>query len=171
VAFRSPLKLVANLSMFSAGSLFQEMILLCVLYRLTEELAGNWIALPCTLMLFAGVHLLNDNQTLGSVTLLMFSSLILIAPFILTRRLWLSWGFHAGWNFMQAGFFGLPDSGILFDGWIVSEVTGPEWVTGGAVGLEATYLSVGTNFLVGIVILIVAIKNGKLVAPSWRRDR
>ncbi len=36
------------------------------------------------------------------VLLVALSSLILVTPFILTRRLWLGWGVHAGWNFMQA---------------------------------------------------------------------
>ncbi len=165
---RSPAKLFNNFLMFSTGALFQEMILLCVIYRLIEELAGSWISLVSSLIIFAGVHLFNEAETLGSVFMLMLSSLILIAPFILTRRIWVSWGFHAAWNFMQAGVFGMANSGILFDGWLVTEISGPEWLTGGAVGLEATYLSVGIDFLIGAVILKMAINAGKLVAPGWR---
>ena len=148
----------------------QEMVLLCVIYRLIEELAGSWISLFLSLMLFAGVHLFNEAETLATVSMLMLSSVILIAPFILTRRIWVSWGFHAAWNFMQAGVFGMANSGILFEGWIVSEFSGPEWITGGAIGLEATYLSIGLDFLIGVVILSMAMKAGKLVAPKWRRS-
>jgi len=168
ISFRSPLKLFNNFLMFSTGSLIQEMILLCVIYRLIEELAGSWVSLVSSLLIFAGVHLFNEAETLGSVFMLMLSGLILLAPFILTRRIWVSWGFHAAWNFMQAGVFGMANSGILFEGWLVTEISGPEWITGGAVGLEATYLSVGIDFLIGVVILKVAINAGKLVAPGWK---
>ncbi len=169
VEFRPILKLFNNFLMFNTGALLQEMILLLVVYRLIEELAGSWISLLCSLTLFAGVHLFNEAETLVSIFMLMLSSLIFIAPFILTRRIWVSWGFHASWNFMQAGVFGMPNSGVLFDGWMVTEISGPEWITGGAVGLEATYLSVGLDFLIGVVVLIMAIKAGKLVAPGWKR--
>jgi membrane protease YdiL (CAAX protease family) len=170
VQFRPVSKLLNNFLMFSTGSLLQEMVLLCVIYRLIEELAGSWISLFLSLMLFAGVHLFNEAETLATVSMLMLSSVILIAPFILTRRIWVSWGFHAAWNFMQAGVFGMPNSGILFKGWMVSEFSGPEWITGGAVGLEATYLSIGFDFLIGVVILSMAMKAGKLVAPKWKRS-
>jgi len=169
VEYRSGLRLINNLLMFVTGSLFQEMILLCVIYRLTEELAGSWISLIVSLSLFAGVHLLNANESVESVAMLMLSSLILVAPFVLTRRIWLSWGFHAGWNFMQAGIFGMPNSGVIFKGWMVTEIEGPAWITGGAVGLEATYLSVGLDFLIGLAILRMAYNAGQFVAPRWRR--
>lgn len=170
IEFRGGLQLLNNFLLFSAGSLIQEMILLCVIYRLIEELAGSWISLACSLAIFAGVHLLNANETLGSISMLALSSLLLIAPFILTRRIWVSWGFHAGWNFMQAGVFGMANSGIVFKGWMVSEVAGPEWLTGGAVGLEATYLSVGLDFLIGLAILGMALRAGKFISPRWKRQ-
>ena len=170
VEFRPVSKLLNNFLMFSTGSLLQEMVLLCVIYRLIEELAGSWISLFLSLMLFGGVHLFNEAETLATVSMLMLSSVILIAPFILTRRIWVSWGFHAAWNFMQAGVFGMANSGILFEGWIVSEFSGPEWITGGTIGLEATYLSIGLDFLIGVVILSMAMKAGKLVAPKWKRS-
>lgn len=166
---RPLLKLLSNFLLFGIGSFFQEFILLCVVYRLTEELAGTWIALFTSLLLFAGVHIVNENETLLSVAMLSLSSLILIAPFILTRRLWVSWGFHAGWNFMQAGVFGMANSGLTFEGWLITEISGPQWVTGGAVGLEATYLSVGIDFLIGAALLAMAFKAGKTLPFNWKK--
>jgi len=171
IEYRSLELLLTNFLNFSVGSLMQDMVLLCIIYRLIEELAGSWISLIISLLLFAGVHGLNENESLVSIIMLMFSSLILIAPFILTRRLWLSWGFHAGWNFMQAGVFGMANSGIKFDGWIIAEINAPEWVSGGTVGLEATYHSAGIDFIIGVFILVMAAKAGKLVAPKWNANK
>ncbi len=161
--------LLKNILAFGMGSLLQELILLFVLFRLTEEFAGTWIALISSLLIFSFIHIANPNQTLGSAIMLLFSSIILIAPFILTRRLWLSWGFHAGWNFMQAGVFGMANSGVMFPGWMVTQVTGPEWLTGGAIGLEGAYLSMGTDMILGLLLLYAAIKTGKILKPRWNR--
>jgi len=166
--FRSLELLLTNFLNFTIGALFQDMLLLCIIYRLLEEFAGSWVSLVISLLIFAGVHGLNENESLLSVMMLMLSSLIIIAPFILTRQIWLSWGFHAGWNFMQAGVFGMANSGIAFEGWIKTEINAPDWVTGGEVGLEGTYHSAGLDFLIGVIILMMAIKAGKLVAPRWK---
>jgi len=161
--------LLKNALVFAMGSLFQDLILICILYRLLEEYAGTWVALLTSLLIFAFAHAANPNQTLGSTIFLLFSSIILVAPFILTRRIWLGWGIHAGWNFMQAGVFGMANSGILFPGWMVTKVGGPQWLTGGAIGLEGSYLSVGADLAIGLVLMYFAIKAGNIVKPRWKR--
>jgi hypothetical protein len=168
--YRGGLQLVSNLATFTNGSLLQELVLLCVVFRLVEEVFGTWASLVGSLAIFAGLHLANEAQTLTSVAMLMFSSLILVAPFILSRKIYLSWGFHAGWNFAQAGVFGMLNSGIAFKGWMISEVIGPEWLTGGAVGIEGSPLAVAIDFLVGLGILLYARKRGMFVGPKWRRN-
>jgi membrane protease YdiL (CAAX protease family) len=160
--------LLTNFLAFSAGSLLQDLILVCVVFRLVEEYAGTWIALLVSLVIFALAHAGNPNQTLVTTAFLAFSSLVLVAPFILTRRLWLGWGFHAGWNFMQAGVFGMANSGIQVPGWMMTAAEGPGWLTGGAVGLEAAYPALIIDTAIGIVLLLLAIRAGKLVEPSWR---
>ena len=62
----------------------------------------------------------------------------------------------------------MANSGVLFQGWMVTESSGPKWITGGAIGLEASYFSVGADFLIGLAILLLAIKAGKLVALRWK---
>jgi len=167
--YRSAWILLKNILAFGMGSLLQELILLCILFRLVEEFAGTWVAILVSLLIFAFAHIANPNQTLGSALFLVLSSIVLIAPFILTRRIWLSWGFHAGWNFMQAGVFGMANSGIMFPGWMVTQVGGAEWLTGGAIGLEASYPALIADMSIGLVVLWFAIKAGKFVKPRWRR--
>lgn len=169
--YRSAGILLTNFLNFTAGSLLQDLILVCIVFRLIEEYAGTWIALLTSVLIFAFVHAGNPNQTLLTTTFLVFSSLILIAPFILTRRLWLGWGFHAGWNFMQAGVFGMANSGIQFPGWMVTAVEGPTWLTGGAVGLEGSYPALAIDTAIGVVLLLWATRAGKLVAPRWQARR
>ena len=169
--YRPALVLLKNALAFSIGSLLQELILLCVLFRLVEELAGTWVGIALSLLVFGFAHIMNPNQTIGTVVFLILSSIVLIAPFILTRRIWVSWGFHAAWNFMQAGVFGMANSGIQFPGWMITEVKGPVWLTGGAVGIEGSWLAFSADITLGLLVLYVAVRAGKIVAPRWRRQK
>jgi hypothetical protein len=70
------------------------------------------------------------------------------AAYMLTRRLWLCIGIHAAWNYTLGSIFSIAVSGNQSSaGLINGTLTGPDWLTGGAYGLEA---SVGT-----LLVLIV----------------
>jgi len=165
--YRPALILLKNALAFSMGALLQDLILLCVLFRLVEELAGTWVGIAVSLLVFGFAHIMNPNQTIGTVIFLVLSSILLIAPFILTRRIWVSWGFHAAWNFMQAGVFGMPNSGIQFPGWMITKVEGPVWLTGGAVGIEGSWLAFSADITLGLLVLYVAVRAGKIVVSSF----
>jgi membrane protease YdiL (CAAX protease family) len=167
--YRDGLQIISNFLTFGTGSLLQDLVLLCVVFRLLEEITGTWVSLVISLAIFGSVHLANENETLTTVSMLMLSSLIIVGPFILTRKIYLSWGFHAGWNFMQAGVFGMLNSGIAFKGWMVSEVAGPAWITGGPVGIEGSPISVAIDVAIGIALIAYASKCGMIVPPKWRR--
>ena len=169
-AFGSGWIIPKTLIQFGVGAFLQELVLVCVVYRLIEEFTGSWIAIVISLLIFSVAHGANPNASAISVAALFFSSIILLAPFILTRRIWLSWGFHAGWNFMQAGFFGMPNSGIQFPGWIESVIEGPSWLTGGAIGIEGSIVAIGSDIVLGLGLLMLAIRRDQLVAPSWKRQ-
>jgi len=60
-----------------------------------------------------------------------------------TGSLWFAIGFHAAWDWGQSYFYGTPDSGLLVQGHLFeSAVHGPEWITGGRVGPEASILMI-----------------------------
>jgi membrane protease YdiL (CAAX protease family) len=168
-ALNSTWILPKSLVLFSVGALFQDLMLLCVLFRLLEEVTGTWIAIFVSLLAFSMAHLGNPEATVGSVSALFLSGILLVAPFILTRRIWLSWGLHASWNFMQSGVFGMPNSGYQFPGWIEPVIDGPTWLTGGAIGIEASYLAVSLDVVLGVGLLILAVRRGQLLAPRWKR--
>ncbi len=59
--------------------------------------------------------------------------------YLRTRALWLPWGIHFGWNVTLGFLFGLPVSGLrLFNVVVRTTASGPQWVTGGKYGLEAS---------------------------------
>ena len=76
------------------------------------------------------------------------------------------------WNFFQDGIFGMPNSGITeFPSWIVSEISGAKWITGGSFGIEASYIAIFMSLLVGLIIFKGAIQKNQIVKPLWVRKK
>ena len=58
-----------------------------------------------------------------------------------TGSLWFAVGMHAGFDWTETYFYGVPDSGMLAQGHLLnSSFHGPDWLTGGTVGPEGSYL-------------------------------
>jgi len=105
-----------------------------------------------------------------SIFAIALQDIILSGAFILTRRVWLCWGIHWGWNFTQDGILGMPNSGVeLLPSWFNSEISGPVWLTGGDIGIELSVLGVLLNIIVGIILIKISIKHKKILPPVWRR--
>jgi membrane protease YdiL (CAAX protease family) len=102
---------------------------------------GYWPAALIVSGLFGLVHAFNPNETaVGAVSAGLFG--ILFCLFL--RRggnLWSAVGFHAAWDFGQT-FYGVADSGIRpYHNVFNSVFSGPTWLTGGAVGPEASIMT------------------------------
>ena len=52
----------------------------------------------------------------------------------------MSWAVHFSWNYMQTGVFGMNNSGLAQGGFITPLLSGPDWLTGGAFGLEGSWV-------------------------------
>ncbi len=153
------------------ASVLEEIIFRGILFRFIEQFAGSWIALAISSLLFGFGHATNDNATiLSSVFITIEAGLLLGGAYMLTRNLWLAIGLHAGWNLTQGLLWGVPVSGNDFQGVFVSVLDGPEILTGGLFGLEASVLALVVGSLAGGWMIWQAVKLGHVVAPSWTRD-
>jgi hypothetical protein len=89
---------------------------------------------------------------------------------MLTRRLWLAIGIHAAWNFTQGWVFSAPVSGGEAPlGLLITRREGPDWLTGGDFGLEASVVAMIVATIAGVLMLRRAIQNGELRQPMWAR--
>jgi len=157
---------------FGMGSFIEELVFRLIIFRLLEEITGSWLALALISLLFGLMHLGNDNATLWTSAAIAIEDLLLVGAFIYTRRLWLVWGLHFGWNYFQDGVFGMPNSGMTeMPSWINPTVSGPDWFTGGTFGIEASYLVVFFTAAAGIFILYKAVKKNQIAPPMWRRKK
>jgi membrane protease YdiL (CAAX protease family) len=153
-----------------AAAAIEEILMRGVVFRLLEASLGTWIALAVSAALFGAGHIGNPNASLlAAVAIAIEAGVLLAAAYLLTRRLWFAIGIHAAWNFTQSGIYGLPTSGIPMNGIFVSSVSGPDWLTGGAFGVEASAVAFVLASAAGVVLLVIAGRRGRFVAPFWRR--
>lgn len=157
---------------FSFGAFFEELLFRLIIFKLLEEYFGSWISLTFGAILFGAAHLLNQNATVwSSFAIALEAGILITLTFMLTRRIWLAFGLHFGWNFAQASILGLPASGIQFPGLISPEVSGPEWFTGGAFGIEASPVTVVLGLLLSLILLRKVLHDDQVILPGWHHKR
>ena len=160
-----------SLAVFSG--VFEEVLFRGVLFRHIETMLGTWAALAITSTLFGAAHLANPGATpFAALAVAMEAGILLGAAYLLTRRLWLAVGIHAAWNFTQGWVFSVPVSGGNAPlGLLITRRVGPDWLTGGSFGLEASVPALVVATTAGIVMLVIAVRRGRVVMPMWVRSR
>ncbi len=148
----------------------EEIMFRGVLFRIVEEGLGTWWALAVSALFFGAVHMGNAGATLwSSCAIAIEAGLLFGLVYHLTRSLSLCMGLHAAWNFAQGTIYGIPVSGFKADGWLVSARSGPDWLSGGVFGAEASVIALGLCSLCSLVLLIAALRRRSIVLPGWRR--
>lgn len=149
----------------------EEFLFRGIVFRILQNWLGSWTALLLSVVVFALAHMGNEGATALALGCVAAAGLLLSAAYMLTQRLWLGIGFHIGWNFTQGGLFSVPVSGHPGKGMIQGVLTGPDWLTGGAFGVEGSALALAAVLAAGIALLAYAIKQRHIVAPSWRAPK
>jgi uncharacterized protein len=154
----------------TAGALIEELLFRLLLLRLLERSFGTAIALALSSLIFGFAHLGNVGASpMVCVLLGLELGLLFGAAFLLTRRLWLCAALHLSWNFMQGAVFSIAVSGQSGHGWLRSSLTGPDWLTGGAFGAEASIVSVAVC-LIGSLFLLYLSYTQKKARPAAQKD-
>jgi membrane protease YdiL (CAAX protease family) len=150
----------------------EELLFRGILFRWIEEFGGSWVALVITSALFGLAHILNPNATwFSSFAIAIEAGVLLGAAYMLTRNLWMPMGLHAAWNFTQGEIFDVPVSGLDQQGLVNARLSGPELLSGGSFGLEASVIALTIATAAGIGLVILAVRRGQLVAPWWVRRK
>lgn len=159
-----------SIAMAVSSSVFEELLHRGVIFRNVEELAGSWIALGVSALIFGLRHLGNpDGTLLGALAITVEAGLLLAALFLLTRRLWLSIGSHLSWNFVQSGIFSGSVSGAFEQpGLFQATIQGPDLLTGGSFGMEASLVALIICTTTGLLVLRMAVKRGHIRPPMWK---
>jgi membrane protease YdiL (CAAX protease family) len=133
-----------------------------LILRILENWLGTHIAIFIA-MLVELQHITNPNFKLYDLILYLTWGFTMAMMFIYTKRIWLPYFFHIGWNFSQpfygSNLTGLDDMGSI----IQSKFTGPELLTGGAFGIENSIFTFSFLLFIGIMLYYLAKKEGKIV--------
>jgi membrane protease YdiL (CAAX protease family) len=141
----------------------EELLVRGAIYRITEDMFGTTAALIISGALFGLMHLGNPHASLvAGIAIALEAGILLGAAYAMTRNLWLPIGIHIGWNFAEGGIFGAAVSGGMGGrGLFNIPLTGPDWLTGGAFGPEASVVTIGVCTAAGLYF----------VWRTWRSGR
>jgi len=144
---------------FLLVGLFEEYLLRGYMLRTLADGIGFWPAAIVLACLFAWGHSFNNNETRLGVLMTAVFALFASITLRLTGSLWLAVGAHAGWDWAQSYFYGVPDSGVLTSGHLLnSSYHGPEWLSGGSTGPEGS-----------VLVLVLLIAMSVLFAALYRK--
>jgi membrane protease YdiL (CAAX protease family) len=161
---------IVALGLFPAIS--EEIFFRGILFRWCEELGGSWFALALTSAFFGLAHLMNPNATaFSSFAIAVEAGILLGGAYMLTRSLWMPMGLHAAWNITQGEIFDVPVSGLAMNGLVNARIQGPELLSGGQFGFEASIIALVLATAAGVWLVVRAIRQGELVRPWWVRRR
>lgn len=133
----------------------EEIIFRGVIFRQIDERWNTWTALIVSALLFGLMHMSNDGATWWSSTAIALEAgLMLGVAYKWSGTLWLPIGIHWAWNFTQGNIFGAAVSGTEA-GNSVFEINayGPDIITGGVFGPEASIVAVFFGLLLTIVFI------------------
>ena len=100
---------------------------------------GFWPSAILLSALFGLAHMGNPGESIFGLLSVVLFGLLFCLFLRRTGNLWWAVGFHAGWDWGQTFFYGVPDSGIPpYHNLFGSAFDGPRWLTGGSVGPEAS---------------------------------
>jgi hypothetical protein len=162
--------MLATVPGFILTGVLEEVVMRAIIFRILEQSLGSWIAVAISAAIFGFLHIFNPGATpFSAAAISIEAGILLAAAYMLTRRLWLCVGIHIAWNFTQGGVFSGAVSGGAARGLLQARMVGPDWLTGGAFGVEASVVALVVCATAGLLLLAAAVRKGEIVVPFWSR--
>jgi len=144
------------------AALIEDLFTRGLVLRELENWLGTHIAI-LIIMLVETWHIFNPNTTFFSFFVSLCWGFTMSMLFIYSKRIWLPFFFHLGWNFAQP-FYGSNLTGLDNMGSIIqSKFEGPVLFTGGGIGIEDSIITVTFLFSIGVFLYYRAKKEGKII--------
>ncbi|MGA3037110.1 MAG: type II CAAX endopeptidase family protein [Vulcanimicrobiaceae bacterium] len=151
--------IVAFIAMLAEAAV-EEIVFRGFIFRTCRDLWGTWIAIAISGVIFGALHAFNPHATVvSSIAIAVEAGVLLAVAYVVTESLWFPIGIHAGWNFAESTIYGTNLSGnTVHHSFFSSTMAGPEVLTGGSFGPEAS--------IVAVAVCLVA-----SLALGWSRRR
>ncbi|WP_165488655.1 CPBP family intramembrane glutamic endopeptidase [Dyella terrae] len=139
---------------------FEEIVFRAIVFGLLQKSWGTKIALVVSTVIFVASHMPNEGFSVLGALMTAAASLALSGAYLATNRLWLPIGMHFAWNFLNDAVFAVPVSGHPARGWVQITTSGPEWLSGGAYGVEGSVVTGITWTIAAVMLLVIAHRRG-----------
>lgn len=151
-----PIPLVTAFFLFLYVAVGEEILFRGVLFRWIDEKWGFIAALVVSALLFGFMHLGQPGSSWwSSLAIAVEAGLLLGAAYKYSGTLWLPIGIHWAWNFVQGNIFGFEVSGgDAGNSLLKATVKGPEILTGGSFGAEASVITVVLGLALSVWFLL-----------------
>lgn len=162
--------LVSVFVMAVTAGIVEEIGLRAYFFRIIEEALGTWWSVVLSALLFGFLHMGNPNATIiSSLSIALTAGVVLALLFAITRNLWIVIAMHFAWNFTLGGIYNAPVSGMQTQGIFSVQIEGPEILTGGAFGPEASLITMLVFCLFGVYLVVRTIRAKQVLQPMWKR--
>lgn len=155
--------LVVSLLLFVFAAAAEEMLFRGYPLQTLTRAHLAWLGVLLTSVPFAAVHLNNPHAVPGFTFVnTALAGVWLAVAYLRTRSLWLPLALHWSWNWAQASLLGFPVSGIerIAPAPLCQAINaGPDWLTGGAYGIEG-----GAACTVALLVSTLVLWRTKLFA-------
>ena len=134
---------------FLPAAFFEELFIRGYAFAILRRAAGWKFALITTSIVFGLLHLANPNPDAEAILAVIVAGFFLGAILLVTRSLYAAGAAHFAWNWVMAGAFHIPVSGLPSrdpDYRVVD--SGTDWLTGGPWGPEGGLAAVVAMFVV-----------------------
>jgi len=148
-----------------------EIILVGIVFRLTEEKLGTAITLIIFILLFAIMHSGAKGATfLSVVSTAIQAGILLPAAFIFSRTLWLPIFFHFAWDFAEPAIFGGINPGMGVEkSLFISNISGSGILTGGETGPQNSIQGAIFCLIAAIIFFQLAKQKNNFIKPYWKK--
>ena len=145
-------KQLFSFTLFFLVAVSEEIFFRGILFHMINRRWNIWAALVISALIFGGLHIFNDNATLwSSIAIAIEAGSLLGAAYAYSKNLWLPIGIHWIWNYTQGNILGFPVSGgDNVTSVITPEINGPQWLTGGSFGAEASVIAAVIGLLISL---------------------
>ena len=149
------------LSLFLLVGVVEEVVFRGILFRLITDKWNIAVGLTTSSLLFGLAHLGNPGATLwAALAISLASGWLFGMAYAYHQTIWVPIGMHWAWNYLEGGVFGCAVSGTPLDylPLITPRISGPDILTGGAFGPEASIICVALGIVLSTVYTVLYIK-------------
>ena len=148
------------LTLFFTVAVCEEILFRGILFKLIDRQFNTLAAYIVSALVFGFVHISNPGATWwAALAIAVEAGIMLSAAYKYSGNLWMPIGIHWAWNYTQGNILGFRVSGgNAGESLFIPEISGPDIVTGGAFGAEASIVAFTIGALISVLFIIASLR-------------